>query len=414
MAAVSTSLRFGPSALLVRRSAVAARRLFCTEEGSAGAAACKPSLPKDRKNMKPREMVEYLDRYVIGQADAKRAVANALRNRWRRQQLEEELRAEIMPRNMLMVGPTGVGKTEIARRLAKLVEATKFTEVGFHGRDVDSIIRDLLEMAMTRQRSRLEDELRPKATEAAEEQILNALIGPMSAQSDKDTWLAHLRAKLLDDRQIKVEVPVTDNDLYPEWVGGGSDSRKPPQIRVIQVPVAGGAGSRQMEKRTMTVAEARQKLVQVHLDRMIDSDMILASAIRSTEQEGIVFVDEIDKICNSSKGFYHGSDASSEGVQRDLLPILEGSDVSTKHGNVNTDHILFICSGAFHSVKPGDMLAELQGRLPVRVTLSALTEHDFVRILTEPHHNLIEQHKVIISIAPSPPCRVCRVAIGNP
>ncbi|KAF4693892.1 hypothetical protein FOZ60_009635 [Perkinsus olseni] len=319
-----------------------------------------------------------------------------------------------MPRNMLMVGPTGVGKTEIARRLAKLVEATKFTEVGFHGRDVDSIIRDLLEMAMTRQRSRLEDELRPKATEAAEEQILNALIGPMSAQSDKDTWLAHLRAKLLDDRQIKVEVPVTDNDLYPEWVGGGSDSRKPPQIRVIQVPVAGGAGSRQMEKRTMTVAEARQKLVQVHLDRMIDSDMILASAIRSTEQEGIVFVDEIDKICNSSKGFYHGSDASSEGVQRDLLPILEGSDVSTKHGNVNTDHILFICSGAFHSVKPGDMLAELQGRLPVRVTLSALTEHDFVRILTEPHHNLIEQHKVIISIAPSPPCRVCRVAIGNP
>ncbi|KAF4700305.1 hypothetical protein FOZ62_022886, partial [Perkinsus olseni] len=202
--------------------------------------------------------------------------------------------------------------------------------------------------------------------------------------------------------QIKVEVPVTDNDLYPEWVGGGSDSRKPPQIRVIQVPVAGGAGSRQMEKRTMTVAEARQKLVQVHLDRMIDSDMILASAIRSTEQEGIVFVDEIDKICNSSKGFYHGSDASSEGVQRDLLPILEGSDVSTKHGNVNTDHILFICSGAFHSVKPGDMLAELQGRLPVRVTLSALTEHDFVRILTEPHHNLIEQHKLKKEIVHAP------------
>jgi len=344
-------------------------------------------VPEDRSSMTPVQMVEYLDRYIIGQSEAKKAVANALRMRWRRQQLTPELREEIMPKNILMVGPTGCGKTEIARRLSKLVdapfikvEATKFTEVGFHGRDVDQIIRDLVEMAIKRQRSKLEEELTPKAEKAVEQTILDSLMGNLTMESEKQTWLNHLRNGLLDDRMITVEIPFNENEGEAQGQG-----QKPIKMSML-------GDRRHSEKRKLTIKDARTKLLQVALEKMINQDMIQSKSIEAVEQEGIVFIDEIDKLCNKN-GSFHGADASSEGVQRDLLPIIEGCDVSTRYGNVKTDHILFICSGAFHSVKPRDLLAELQGRLPVRVSLQPLTINDFVRILQEPKHNLIYQNK---------------------
>lgn len=350
-------------------------------------------MPADRRSMTPAEMVEYLDRYIIGQGDAKKAVANALRMRWRRQQLSPELREDIMPKNILMVGPTGCGKTEIARRLSKLVdapfikvEATKFTEVGFHGRDVDQIVRDLVEMAIKRQRSKLEEELTPKAEKAVEQTILDSLMGNLTMESEKNTWLNHLRNGLLDDRMITVEIPLSEMD------GGEGGLGREQGAKAIKMSVL---GDRRSEKRKLPIKDARTKLLQVALDKMINQDMITSKSIEAVEQEGIVFIDEIDKLCNKN-GSFHGADASAEGVQRDLLPIIEGCDVSTRYGNVKTDHVLFICSGAFHSVKPRDLLAELQGRLPVRVSLQPLTINDFVRILQEPKHNLIYQNKEML------------------
>jgi len=376
----------------------------------------------ERKGMKPSEMVQYLDQYIIGQKDAKRAVANALRNRWRRQQLKDsEMKDDIMPKNILMIGPTGCGKTEIARRLSKLVdapfikvEATKFTEVGFHGRDVDQILRDLVELAIKRQRQRLEEELKPQAEEAAEKKILEALLGKIG-NSDRQSWLDHLRNGHLDDQMIQVEVPISPPNSFPmggsgsgmpQAVGFGVDvsdiiqdyiTQRQGNIKAIKVvtPTGGGSSKKPTEKKQMAIKEAKTKLVQIELDKMINQDMVLQKAIEAVEQEGIVFIDEIDKICTKSGG-YRGPDASSEGVQRDLLPLIEGSSIPTRYGSVKTDYILFIASGAFHSVKPSDMLAELQGRLPVRVELKPLTEEDFVKILKESRNNLIDQNKALL------------------
>eukprot|EP00921_Rhytidocystis_pertsovi_P008867 GHVQ01014398.1.p1 GENE.GHVQ01014398.1~~GHVQ01014398.1.p1 ORF type:complete len:877 (+),score=149.30 GHVQ01014398.1:556-3186(+) len=360
--------------------------------------------------MKPKELVAHLDKYIIGQPEAKRAVANALRNRWRRQQLEDEgLRDDIVPKNILMIGPTGVGKTEIARRLSKVVdapfikvEATKFTEVGFHGRDVDQIIKDLVEVAVKQQKSKTESEFRAKAEETAESSILETLLGKLSRE-DKQSWLGHLRMGLLDDRIIQVDVPLNFG-AQPNSVPGGTSlssdaidaiaeavsslSAKP--FKVVQ-----GRGS--VERKSLSVKEAKQLLVQAQLDAMINQETIVKKALESAEQEGIVFVDEIDKICTKGHGGYTGPDASAEGVQRDLLPLIEGSSVATKYGNVKTDYILFVASGAFHSVKPSDMLAELQGRLPVRVELKPLTTEDFVNILKTPKHNLILQNRELLA-----------------
>lgn len=382
-----------------------------TEGGTGGAEVvaaegeATKSTAKQRQEMKPKEMVSHLDQYVIGQKDAKKAVANAVRSRWRRQLLPEEMRPEVVPKNILMVGPTGVGKTEIARRLAKLVdapfikvEATKFTEVGFHGRDVDQIIRDLVEVSMKRQKSRLEEELTPKAEEEVEDRILDALMGTVPSEAEKQTWLKHLRSGGLDDRQVTLDVPTDDSSGSESGQQGGMPGMKVIKIVPVQggggVGVSGGGGQ-QTEKKKLSVKDAKKKLLSSALEKMISQDDVVGKAIESAEQEGIVFIDEIDKIAQA-QGRYHGGDASAEGVQRDLLPIIEGSEVSTKYGNVKTDYMLFICSGAFSAVKPSDLLAELQGRLPVRVALQALTEDDLFRILTEPKHNIVTQSKELL------------------
>eukprot|EP00746_Dinoflagellata_sp_MGD_P008277 gnl/MRDRNA2_/MRDRNA2_116548_c0_seq1.p1 gnl/MRDRNA2_/MRDRNA2_116548_c0~~gnl/MRDRNA2_/MRDRNA2_116548_c0_seq1.p1 ORF type:complete len:504 (-),score=121.65 gnl/MRDRNA2_/MRDRNA2_116548_c0_seq1:25-1500(-) len=350
----------------------------------------KPQGKAKSTPLKPKEMLSYLDSYIVGQRDAKKAVANALRNRWRRQCINGPMKDEIVPKNILMVGPTGCGKTEIARRLSKLVdapflkvEATKFTEVGFHGRDVDQIIRDLLEVGIKRQRASMEIEMEELATAEVEQQILSSLMGSIQNDQEKETWLKHLRNGDLDDRLVSIDVATSDD--------GGDVGPQQPGVKVVKIVQA----DKQTEKKKMSVKEARKKLRQSVLDKTISHESVIQKAIESVENDGIVFIDEIDKICHKA-GQYVGGDASAEGVQRDLLPIIEGSDVSTKHGNVNTNHILFICSGAFHAVKPSDLMAELQGRLPVRVALNALTEDDYFRILTEPKHNLIMQNQALL------------------
>jgi len=346
----------------------------------------------------PREIVSELDRFIVGQPDAKRAVALALRNRWRRKQLPEALREEVTPKNILMIGPTGVGKTEISRRLAKLakapflkVEATKFTEVGYVGRDVEQIVRDLVEIAIGMVRERRRKDVLSKAEAAAEERVLNALVGVSAQTSTRESFRTKLRAGQLDDKEIEVDVADTSNPL------GGFEIPGQPGASIGMINLSDmlskSFGGRSKRIRT-TVKQAYQPLVQEESDKLLDGESVTREALRVTEDDGIVFLDEIDKIASRSERA--GADVSREGVQRDLLPLIEGTTVATKHGPVKTDHILFIASGAFHVAKPSDLLPELQGRLPIRVELKALSRDDFRRILTEPEANLIMQYTALM------------------
>ncbi len=348
----------------------------------------------------PREIVSELDRYIIGQDDAKRAVAIALRNRWRRQQLDETLRDEILPKNILMIGPTGVGKTEIARRLAKLaqapfikVEATKFTEVGYVGRDVEQIIRDLVEIAIHATSKKLRKQVAAKAELLAEERVLDALVGEEAGSDTREKFRVKLRQGELDDKEV--EIQVADS-------GGGMPSFEVPgmpgaQMSMINLnEIMGKAFGAQTKSKRLSVSESYQVLVEEESDKLLDEDKVVKEAIEAVENNGIVFLDEIDKITVRSERI--GADISREGVQRDLLPLIEGTTVPTKRGAVKTDHILFIASGAFHLAKPADMLPELQGRLPIRVGLKALTRDDFVRILTEPEASLIKQYTALMGV----------------
>ncbi|MGH6869880.1 MAG: ATP-dependent protease ATPase subunit HslU [Rhizomicrobium sp.] len=342
----------------------------------------------------PREIVSELDRFIVGQADAKRAVAIALRNRWRRQQLAPELREEVLPKNILMIGPTGVGKTEISRRLARLaqapflkVEATKFTEVGYVGRDVEQIVRDLVEIALAQTCARKRRDVEAQAEARTEERLLDALTGAASSASTRETFRRKLREGELEEREVEIEM--RDTGGMPSFEIPGMPSA---QISMVNLgDIFGKAlGGRSKPKR-MTVAAAREPVLAEEADKLLDEDAIVREAIEAVEQNGIVFLDEIDKICARSE-LRGGGDVSREGVQRDLLPLIEGTVVATKHGSVKTDHILFIASGAFHTAKPSDLLPELQGRLPIRVELKALSREDFRRILTEPEASLIKQY----------------------
>ena len=348
------------------------------------------------KNFSPREIVSELDRFIIGQSDAKRAVAIAMRNRWRRQQLESPMREEVSPKNILMIGPTGVGKTEISRRLAKLadapftkVEATKFTEVGYVGRDVESIIRDLVEIGIVQVRERKREQVKAKAEAGAEDRVLAALVGSHASPSTRDSFRQKLRAGDLDDREIEIEV----NDA---GTGGFEVPGMPGGVGMIDIGemMSKAMGGKKKTLRT-TVADAYEPLIAEESDKLLDDADVVHEAIAAVENNGIVFLDEVDKIAVSDN--VRGGSVSREGVQRDLLPLVEGTTVATKHGPVKTDHILFVASGAFHVSKPSDLLPELQGRLPIRVELRALTKEDFVRILTETEASLIKQYVALMA-----------------
>jgi ATP-dependent HslUV protease ATP-binding subunit HslU len=347
----------------------------------------------------PREIVSELDRFIVGQSDAKRAVAIALRNRWRRLQLDDRLREEVLPKNILMIGPTGVGKTEISRRLARLagapflkVEATKFTEVGYVGRDVEQIVRDLVEISIALTREKKRKDVQARAELAAEERVLDALVGPGSGPSTRESFRRKLRAGELADKEIEIEVQAGGSGMPMFEIPGMPGA----QMGAISIgDIFGKLGGGRTKTRRVTVDESHDILVNEESDKLLDSDQLTQEAIRAVEQNGIVFLDEIDKIC-AREGRY-GGDVSREGVQRDLLPLIEGTTVSTKHGPVKTDHILFIASGAFHISKPSDLLPELQGRLPIRVELAALTRDDLRRILTEPEASLIKQYVALLA-----------------
>ena len=350
--------------------------------------------------LSPREIVSELDRYVIGQKEAKKAVAVALRNRWRRQALSDEMRDEVLPKNILMIGPTGVGKTEISRRLSRLaeapfikVEATRFTEVGYVGRDVEQIIRDLIEIAIAMEREKKRKEVKAKAELKAEEKVLDALVGNKASVATRESFRKRLRSGDLDNNEIEIEVQGTAAGLQsfeiPGMPGGNVG-----MVNLGDI-LGKSMGNKRGKKKKMTVKESHDILVAQESDKMIEEDKIIKEAKKATEENGIVFLDEIDKV--SARSDRVGGDVSREGVQRDLLPLIEGTTVSTKHGPIKTDHILFIASGAFQLAKPSDLLPELQGRLPIRVELDALKEDDFKRILKEPDNSLIKQYKELLN-----------------
>ncbi|MCJ8310621.1 MAG: ATP-dependent protease ATPase subunit HslU [Rhizobiaceae bacterium] len=348
-------------------------------------------------NFSPREIVSELDRFIIGQKDAKRAVAVAMRNRWRRQQLESPMKEEVMPKNILMIGPTGVGKTEISRRLAKLagapfikIEATKFTEVGYVGRDVEQIIRDLVEIGIALVREKKREQVKAKAHLAAEDRVLDALVGSTASPATRSSFMKKLREGELDDKEIEIEVDDTGSPL------GGLDipGMPPGQMGMIDLgDIMSKAMGGRKKKRKTTVKESYEILIAEESDKLLDDEQVVAEAVSAVENNGIVFLDEIDKIAVANE---RGGTVSREGVQRDLLPLVEGTTVATKYGAVKTDHILFVASGAFHVSKPSDLLPELQGRLPIRVELRALTKEDFVRILTETEASLIKQYVALM------------------
>ena len=342
-------------------------------------------------SLSPREIVSELDRYVIGQKEAKKAVAIALRNRWRRQALKGDMKDEVLPKNILMIGPTGVGKTEISRRLSKLaeapfikVEATRFTEIGYVGRDVEQIIRDLLEIAIAIEKERMKKEVYAKAQQTAEERVVDALVGNKASVATRESFRKRLRNGDLDNNEIEIEV--NDAASIPSFEIPGMPGAN---VGMINFSEMLGKAGKKAKKKKMTVKESHEILIAEEADKMIEQDKIIKSAKIATENNGIVFLDEIDKV--SARGERIGGDVSREGVQRDLLPLIEGTTVSTKHGPIKTDHILFIASGAFQLAKPSDLLPELQGRLPIRVELNALTSDDFIRILEEPDNSLIKQ-----------------------
>ena len=349
--------------------------------------------------LSPREIVSELDRYVIGQKEAKKAVAVALRNRWRRQALSDEMKDEVLPKNILMIGPTGVGKTEISRRLSKLaeapfikVEATRFTEVGYVGRDVEQIIRDLVEIAIAMEREKKRKEVNAKAQLLAEDKVLDALVGNKASVATRESFRKRLRNGDLDNNQIEIEVMDTSSSM-PSFEIPGMPGANVGMVNIGDI-LGKSMGNKKGKKKKMTVKESHEILVAQESDKMIEEDKIVQEAKKSTEDNGIVFLDEIDKV--SARGDRVGGDVSREGVQRDLLPLIEGTTVNTKHGPIKTDHILFIASGAFQLAKPSDLLPELQGRLPIRVELSALNEKDFIRILKEPDNSLIKQYKALL------------------
>ena len=349
-------------------------------------------------DLTPREIVSELDRFIIGQNDAKRAVAVALRNRWRRKQLSDDLRDEVYPKNILMIGPTGVGKTEISRRLAKLarapflkVEATKFTEVGYVGRDVEQIIRDLVDTAIAQTRDHMRDEVKARAHQAAEDRVIEAIAGTDARESTREMFRKKLKSGDLDDTMIELEVADTTNP-FPMMDIPGQPGANMGMLNLGDI--FGKALGGRTTRKKLTVAESYEVLIGEEADKLLDDESVTRTALEAVEQNGIVFLDEIDKVAARTDA--RGGDVSREGVQRDLLPLIEGTTVSTKHGPIKTDHILFIASGAFHIAKPSDLLPELQGRLPIRVELRALTEADFVRILTETDNALTRQYSALM------------------